>query len=800
RIIGMFVNTLAMRNYPAAGKSFNGFLREVKQRTLNAFENQEYPFEELVEKVSVKRDTGRNPLFDVMFTLQNIDTPAADPADSPLMTSVEEYSVSKFDLTLTARDSSDSLFFMLEYCKRLFLEETIGRFINYFKRIVSFLAANPDAALKESEILSEEEKAQLLVGFNDTKAEFPEDKSLHRLFGEQVEKTPETIASVNRQDIHHVSYRVLNERAGQMADGLIERGVKPDDIVAMLMDRSIDMIIGILAILKAGGAYLPIDPGYPGDRINYILTDSNAKIVLRGDLKNVRADSQFKSPLERALEGPRRGAPKGWGVSTFAHSPANLAYIIYTSGSTGKPKGVAVEHRSVVNLLFSLFQAYPLGELDAYLMKTSFIFDVSVSELYGWFLGGGRLVIPGKDDHKDPRKIMAVVERTRVTHINFVPSMFNVFLEQLTSGIIGKLWSLKYIFLAGEALLPEQVRQFRELNSGIVLENIYGPTEATVYAAWYSLADWNGVGSVPIGKPLPNVRLYILDKRGCVQPVGVPGELCISGAGLARGYLNRPELTVDAFNKSYKSYRTYKTGDLARWWADGNIEFLGRIDHQVKIRGFRIELGEIESRLLSHEKIKEAVVIDRDRAGEKYLCAYIVGEIGDGGDVELLREYLGRTLPDYMIPALFIPLSEIPLTPSGKVDRKALPEPGSSGMQTGSDYISPRNDMEKRIAAIWQEVLGMEQIGIHDKFFNIGGNSLNVIRMNARLNRELGLSIPVVTMFRFPTINTLTRYLNPGEEPVETAVKPVEPDRSAKVSEGKSRRLQKLQKKRSSRI
>ncbi|MCK5057354.1 MAG: amino acid adenylation domain-containing protein, partial [Candidatus Aminicenantes bacterium] len=458
--------------------------------------------------------------------------------------------------------------------------------------------------------------------------------------------------------------------------------------------------------------------------------------------------------------------------------PGDHAYVIYTSGSTGKPKGVVVEHRSVVNIITALQLAYPLRESDTYLLKTSYVFDVSVAELFGWFPGGGRLAILEKGGEKEPEKIITAIENFCVTHINFVPSMFNVFVDALSVRNIKKLSNLKYIFVAGEELLPGLVEKFRKYNTGITLENIYGPTEGTVYTGSYSLSNYEGSGSVPIGKPMPNVRLYILDRDENLQPIGVPGELCIVGDGVAAGYLNNPELTAEKFINSgvgerravpgthhssfiaHHSDLLYKTGDLARWLADGNIEYLGRMDYQVKIRGFRIELGEIENRLLSHEKIKEAVVVIRgENSGDKYLGAYIVVKSAEPVAVPSgLRQYLSRTLPDYMIPSYFVQIEKLPLTPTGKVDRKMLPEPE---IKAGKKYTPPQKDTEKKLVGTWSEILNRvpQTIGIDDHFFELGGHSLKAIRLLTKIHRDFDVSVTLTDFFNNPTIRWLSLFI-----------------------------------------
>jgi amino acid adenylation domain-containing protein len=554
-----------------------------------------------------------------------------------------------------------------------------------------------------------------------------------------------------------------------------------------MTERSIEMIIGIFGILKARGAYLPIDPEYPNDRIAYMLTDSASKIlVTTQDLSKKIKFEKERIYLSDAIN--RVPTPPHLHLSP---APAtSLAYIIYTSGSTGKPKGVIVEHCSTVNVLSALFKTYPLTYTDRYLLKTSFTFDVSVSELFGWFWGGGGCIILAADHHKDPQKILEAIEYEGITHINFVPSMFGVFIHQLLEKNITKLSGLKYIFLAGEALPPQQVKEFRNLNTLIALENLYGPTEGTIYASGYSLSQWNGNGNVPIGKPLQNVKLYILDSNCCPVPIGVIGELFIAGHGIARGYLNNPELTAERFfflfHRSYRSYRSYiskklyQTGDLARWQPDGNIEFLGRKDHQVKIRGFRIELGEIENHLRRHEKVKEAVVLAEtwdDGQGapplslaDKYLCAYIAAAneslfAHTPGMAEELREYLGRSLPDYMVPLYFIKLDKIPLTTSGKIDRKALPPPFGLELTENKNDAAPGNAIEEKLLEIWSGILG-HHVGINDNFFKMGGHSLKATILMSKIYREFNVTVPVIAIFKKPTIRQLAQYIKSAKKEI----------------------------------
>ncbi|MCP5045762.1 MAG: amino acid adenylation domain-containing protein, partial [bacterium] len=763
-IMGMFVNTLAMRSSPGGHKRFQHFLMEVKDRALNAFENQGYPLEELVKKVMVNRDGDRNALFDTMFSMQNIEP---TPLSSPALT-LKPFSCSlntaKFDLALQAEEVGENIDFSFEYSTVLFNEETVQRFPRYFKKIIAEVIDSPLKTLGKIDCIPEEEKHQLLVEFNDTRVEYPEPEPVHLLFEKQAEKTPDRIAITG--DGETVTYAELNIKSNQLARVLIEKGVRQDTItiVAIMMERSIEMVTGIFAILKAGAAYLPIDPGYPGERVNYMLKDSAAKVIVTDGL------------MVKKLVGS--GQPTNKPINRQTNKRANLAYIIYTSGSTGKPKGTMVEHHSLNNIIFALNEQYPFGADDTYLLKTSYVFDVSLTELFGWFWNGGRLSLLEPGEEKDPVKILESIESTGVTHINFVPSMFSVFVAMLNSDNILKLSRLKYLFLAGEQLPGNVMNRFNAFDIPVKVENLYGPTETTVYTTVYPLSQWDGDQHIPIGKAFPNVQRYIRSKDGYLQPIGVPGELYIGGVGVARGYLNQPELTNEKFDPNSSLYRT---GDLAKWLPDGNVLFLGRMDDQVKIRGFRIELGEIENRLLRHAEVKEAVVIAKEEeAGDLYLIAYYIpvqGDVVPLWDREIpgpeLRDYLSSYLPDYMIPGYFVHLDRIPLTVSGKVNRRLLPEPHP---QTNPEYTAPRNRVETKLVELWSDVLGIEThlIGIDNNFFQLGGHSLKGAVLTARIQKELDVDVPLAQLFKTSHIRGLAEYITGLPEYGYQEIEPVE--------------------------
>ncbi|MCP5048587.1 MAG: non-ribosomal peptide synthetase, partial [bacterium] len=550
-------------------------------------------------------------------------------------------------------------------------------------------------------------------------------------------------------------------------------------IVAIMTERSVEMIIGIFGILKAGAAYLPIDPNYPEERVEFMLKDSNAIFCISEMKPSVL-------PASSAVKSRPEPAP-------CTLHPDNLAYVIYTSGSTGKPKGVLIEHHSVVNRLKWMQSAYAIGERDVILQKTAFTFDVSVWELFWWSWEGARLCLLEPGAEKDPAGIVKAISMHNVSTMHFVPSMLKAFLyhlETLPSGSPGgidRLKSLRQVFASGEALPVDQVERFNRLLHSPRLINLYGPTEATVDVSYYNCPSHGEIEKIPIGKPIDNTSLYIVDKYLRLQPVLVTGELCIGGAGLARGYLNRPQLTAERFisfsAKSAKSAVIYKTGDLARWLADGNIEFLGRIDHQVKIRGFRVELGEIESQLRAHPNLKEAVVVERKDGGRHYLCAYVVPAGKEKPPADRLKDYLKDRLPNYMVPAFFVELEAIPLSGSGKADRKQLPPPMESGVHAGGTYEAPGSGLQETIADVWREVLDREKVGITDNFFDLGGNSLDFVKISNKLGEKLGKEIPVATLFTYSTILSLELWLTPNREKEDPGDIPV--DDSGMVDEGK---------------
>ncbi|SFB47763.1 non-ribosomal peptide synthetase, partial [Clostridium frigidicarnis] len=589
--------------------------------------------------------------------------------------------------------------------------------------------------------------------------------TIQELFESQVEKTPDNIAVIFEDK--KLTYRELNEKSNSLARILRTKGVKADSIVAIMIDKSVEMIIGIMGILKAGGAYLPIDPSSPSDRIKYMLKDSGTNILLKKDVfvKKLEFSGEVIELFDSSLfVGDINKLEKG-------SSANNLAYVIYTSGTTGKPKGVLIEHRNVVNLLNHMQIRYPIQQNDVYLLKTNYIFDVSVTELFSWFMGGGTLAINKHDNQKDMNNIIDSIKRYKVTHINFVPSMLSVFNEVIGNDL-EKVNSLKYVLAAGEELKPRVVYDFYNKFNNVKLENLYGPTETTVYASMYSTDKGKQYRSIPIGVSTQNAKLFVVNNNK-LQPVGIPGELCISGDGLARGYLNNQELTAEKFvdNPFEQGTKMYKTGDLVRWLTDGNIEFLGRIDNQVKIRGFRIELGEIENKLLKHEDVKEAtVIVIEGKEDDKHICAYI---ISDKEINELnLKEHLKENLPEYMVPSYFVKLEEMPITSNGKLDRRALSKPNLDERLTS--YEAPRNNLEQTLIRIWSQVLGIDKIGINDNFFELGGHSLRAMVLISKIHKELNKEITLKELFKLPTIKELNELIENSQENPYSKIQKVE--------------------------
>ncbi|PPA82420.1 non-ribosomal peptide synthetase [Brevibacillus laterosporus] len=745
-IVGMFVNTLALRGHPTGEQTFISYLAQVKEQVLQAYANAEYPFEKLVEKLDLQRDMSRHPLFDTMFTLQNMEISDIDLAGLTFKPFDFEWKNAKFDMDWTMLEE-ETLKVAIEYSTSLYAEETISRMAQHFTYVLQQIIEHPAIQLAEIKIATLPEIEQILTQFNDTRSNYPDNQTIHSLFEQQVERSPEQIAVVYQNQ--SITYRELNERANRLARCLIDKGIERNQFVAIMADRSIETVIGMMGILKAGGAYVPIDPDYPLDRKLYILEDSHASLLLLQHKHEVPSEFTGDRILIEQMQW-YQAADTNVGIVNTAD---DLAYMIYTSGSTGQPKGVMIDHQAVCNLCL-MAQTYGIFANSRVLQFASYSFDASVGEVFHTLTNGATLYLV------DRNLLMAGIEFVEWLRENEITSIPFISPSALRALPYEELPALKYISTGGEALPVDLVKLW---GANRIFLNAYGPTETTVDA---TIGLCTPEDKPHIGKPVLNKKAYIINQDYQLQPIGVPGELCIGGVGIAPGYWNRPELTAEKFvnNPFAQGERMYKTGDLVRWLPDGNIEFLGRIDDQVKVRGHRIELGEIEARLLEHEQVTEAVVLARqDEQGQSYLCAYLV--VTDDWTVAELRKHIGKTLPDYMIPAYFIELEEFPLTPSGKVNKKALPEPDGQ-IQTGVEYVEATTEVQKILVEVWQEVLRVERIGIYDNFFELGGDSIKAIQITARL-RRYHRKLEISHLFKHPTIAELAPWIQTSQALIE---------------------------------
>ncbi len=753
-LIGMFVNTLPIRSFPERTKTFAAYLQELKSILLEAFEHQDYDLERLVQSLRIPRVPGRNPLFDTMFVMQN--TGRMTPSIEGSRIAVQRYvdPISKYDLMLDAEETEETLRIDFQYCTDLFVRETIERMADRYVRILEEAVASEEKRLSGLRLLSEAEIKEQVEGRNQTESAYDRDLTIHGWFEDQVRLTPDRPAVAFGDEA--LTYRQLNDRANRLAAVLVRRGVQPEQLVGLMTERSLDMIVGLLGILKAGGAYLPIDPDYPGERVKYMLDHSRARYLLtqthlagRVEFDGVKLCLDTEAAYGGAADNP---SPR----SRSSH----LLYVIYTSGTTGQPKGVMIEHRNIVNLLHHQFTHTNVDYSGSVLQFTTLSFDVSSQEIWAALLAGGTLHLVTNEIRRSPDKLLRFIEERRIQVLFLPVSYLKLMLNE--SAYADKLpASVRHIITAGEPLVVPDKFKAHLRRHRVFLHNHYGPSETHVAAA-HTIDPAGPIPELPpIGRPIANTRIYLLNDCLQVQPSGVPGELYIAGDGVGRGYFNDERLTADKFvpDPFAGKGRMYKTGDLARWTPEGTLEFLGRLDHQVKIRGVRIELEEIEHALLNHPSIREAAVVAReDGSGAKALCAYFAGT--EELPVKAVREHLSKELPEYMLPSYFVPLTRMPLTPNGKIDRKALPEP-DPGERTGAkrDRIPPRTDIERKMAAVWEELLGIAEIGIHDNFFELGGHSLKAAAMTARLQQDLDIGVNDV--FEHQTIASLSVKVKP---------------------------------------
>jgi amino acid adenylation domain-containing protein len=787
RLIGFFANTLVLRLRLDGVRSFRALLARVREVCLGAYAHEDLPFEQVVEAVQQERDLSRHPLFQVMFVLQN--TPLA-PITLPGLTFNPlrlDSGTTKFDLTLTFVEQPDGLLGALEYNTDIFAADSIARLADHLTTLLRGVVADVDRPLADLPWLTEGEQYQILRAWNATTVRYPEYRSLHELIEAQAARTPDAVAVVFEDA--RLTYDALNRRANQLAHHLRRRGIGPDMLVGVCMERSVELVVALLGVLKAGGAYVPFDPSYPRDRLQFMLEDAQAGVLLTQShlLPHLPAYDAAPICLDDAatlLDGEPETNPE------IAVDLDNLAYVIYTSGSTGRPKGAMNTHRGICNRLFWMQDAYQLTPHDRVLQKTPFSFDVSVWEFFWPLLTGARLVVARPGGHQDPAYLVRLIAEQQITTLHFVPSMLQVFLAEAG---LERLSSLRRVICSGEALPYElQERCFARLAAE--LHNLYGPTEAAVDVTYWACTPEYERRIVPIGRPIANTQCYVLDRRMRPVPVGVAGELYLGGVQLARGYHSRPELTAEKFvpdpfsgaENTTPGARLYRTGDLARYRADGTIEFLGRIDYQIKLRGLRIELEEIEAVLRQHPLVDDTVIVVRDDGAGQQLVAYVVlGEHHEPGarnqhedqahagspcsalsasdplavaSAAELRSFLQNRLPEYMVPAACVFLHALPLSPNGKVDRKALPAPQIAAVVDARARTAPRTGLERRLARIWAEVLKLEEVGIDDNFFELGGDSFRAIQLAQRLEH----AVSVLDVLKRQTIRELAELMEAG--------------------------------------
>jgi amino acid adenylation domain-containing protein len=756
-LIGFFVNTLILHTDLSGNPSFQELLGRVREVALGAYAHQDLPFERLVEALQPERSLSHQPLFQVMFVVHDASMTTLEMSSLTLSSLEMDSETAKFDLALSIADGEQGLTASWEYNIDLFDAATITRMLGHFQTLLEGIVANPEQRLSDLPLLTPAERHTLLVEWNNTQVDYPKDICIHQLFEAQVERTPEAVAVVFESQ--QLTYRELNRRANQLAHHLRSLGVDPDTLVGICLERSLEMVVGLLGILKAGGAYVPLDPAYPQERLTFMLEDSQVPVLLtqqqlveklpEHQARVICLDADWETITSHCEENPISGV-----------TPENLTYVIYTSGSTGKPKGTMLSHRALCNHMLWMSVTWPLNQTDRVLQKTAISFDASVWEFYAPLIAGAQLIMARPEGHKDSVYLVEAIAEHKVTVLQLVPSMLQVLLSLPQ---LDQCDCLQRVYCGGEALSIELQQRFGT-RLGAELYNLYGPTEACIDATWWACEPESKWRTVPIGRPIANTEIYLLDRCLQMVPIGVPGELYIGGAGLARGYLNRPELTAERFIPNPFSQepgtRLYKTGDLGRYLPDGNIEYLGRLDDQVKIRGFRIELAEIEAVLRQHPDVLQTLVITReDSPREKHLVAYWVANPERVPSISELRNFLKQQLPEYMIPGVFVSLDALPLTPNGKVDRLALPAPNAVRPELQEAFVAPRDTLELQLAHIWEDLLDVRPIGVTDNFFNLGGHSILAVRLMAQIQQQFGQNLPLTTLFQVATIEQLANTL-----------------------------------------
>lgn len=755
-IIGFFINTLALRADLSGDPTFRQFLGFIRETALGAYAHQDLPFEKLVEELHPERDPSRNPLFQVMFQFQNAPSPALQMKDLAVTVLDVSTETAKFDLMLAAREEDGELVCVIEYSSELFAGETIERMLQQYATLLAGIVAQPEEKISRLPLMPEAAQKQVVHDWNDTAVEAPLATSIQQLFEAQVARTPADVAVVAGSE--RISFRELNERANQLARYLRRQGVGPEVRLAICLERSSEMIVALLAILKAGGAYVPLEPAYPAERISFILEDSQATLLLTNRVSFPSTQAEACATRIVYLDELRADvAQESTDNVAGGVTAANAAHVIYTSGSTGRPKGVVSSHSASLNRFAWMWRRYPFVAGEVCCQKTALSFVDSIWEIFGPLLQGVPLVIIADDVVKDPSGFLAALSTNKVTRLVLVPSLLRAIMES-TADLAAELSDLRICVCSGETLPPELAREFKAKFPQTMLINLYGSSEVAADVTWFEVGGATTSVTIPIGRPIANTQVYVLDKAFQAAAVGVPGEIFVGGLGLARGYLGRPDLTAEKFipHPFGAGERLFRTGDLGRFLDDGNIEYRGRRDHQVKLRGFRIELGEIESALRAHPQLSETVVVLHDTpTGDKQLVAYVVAN-GELPATEL-RAHLRAELPEYMIPSSFITLSEMPLTASGKVDRLALPAPDRA--EPSDDFVAPRTPVEEVVASIWAAELNLNTVGVNDDFFALGGHSLLLARIAARVQEAFGIDLPLRVLFEASTVGALAERI-----------------------------------------
>jgi amino acid adenylation domain-containing protein len=765
--IGYYINAIPLRNIINSEEHFKDYLSQIKEKTLQAFQYQNYPINLLSEELKMPRDTSRNLLFDVLLDYHNFNADdSIKLGNSTLQVFDLPTQTSKFDFSMICHEHSSGLYIDLNYSTSLFSEHTARRILIHFRNLFSSILENNTPSIKQLNYLSNTEIEQQLFDFIPAKQTYVAKNTLVSLFEEQVLRNPNSTALEFGND--SLNYKALNERSNQLANYLNNRGIQQGDYIGVCLERSFEMVISLFAILKVGAAYIPIDPNYPLDRIQYILEDSDTKFLLTdGSFKAIISENYSGEIICLATVGEELKQESKQNIDTNIN-PRDLAYIIYTSGSTGRPKGAMLSHTGVVNRINWQWNQFGLATNDVILQKTTYCFDVSVWEFFMTLCYGSKLVLCTTEAVYNPLVLSELIADSGVTTIHFVPSMYRAFLNSMTPQAVANLKNLKHIFLSGEALTPDLVGLHYAYLS-VNLQNLYGPTEASVDVSFYETKPTDStLSSIPIGKPIANTELYILDNHQSLLPIGSVGELYIGGIGIAKGYLNQPQLTSERFvqNPFKPQEKLYRTGDLAKWQDDGNILYVGRIDFQVKIRGFRIELGEIENTLKTNPLIKNAVVLCKeDAAKEKYLVAYLEG--GELLTASEWREYLRQKLPDYMIPTYFVEVEKWHLTSNGKLNNKLLPDPFTQKQPNNKTFEEPNNEIEWKIYNIIKDVLSernFQNIDINENFFEVGMDSLKVVKSFKIIDEAYPNVIKVHEVFSYSSIKKLAFLISERTE------------------------------------